>query len=181
MTSRTPDKLPAGGRDIPRQYWVEARPSCRSSPRRDSAGDCTPIEKSANGRSRRPGEEIRRAKDQVLGFLNKTFVRSVSRERLVALPKGVSRLLERNQADFDSSDHSRDSICRAQLACCVAKMEFDRFFGNDKDFSDFPVRLSLLAPCQALDFLAGEDVRSFQGRTYGCFNSDRCAEMRAHA
>src|SRR5260221_11572809 len=63
------------------------------------------------------------------------------------------RTLEGDEAYLDPHDHRCDTVGRAELAHGVAKMEFDRLFGDGQDLPDFPIRLTFLAPLQTLHFL----------------------------
>lgn len=53
---------------------------------------------------------------------------------------------KRNQAKSESADHRCYPVAGAQLLHGIAKMEFDGFFRNSKDFADLPIGLTLLAP-----------------------------------
>ena len=64
--------------------------------------------------------------------------------------------LEWNEAILDSLNHSSNAICSTKLSHRIGEMELDRFLGDRKDLSDFPVCLSLLAPSHTFQLLRGE-------------------------
>ena len=60
---------------------------------------------------------------------------------------------------FDAHDDRRDAVACSEFANCIRDVEFHSLLRRQQNFTDLPVRLSFLAPFQALDLLAGQNGR----------------------